>query len=73
MKIAQNIRTEKLLKPTDIEQPILSPLCSLAECGEIFDSMADIVEDDIGFQYKMEMVGITLEDGWIMPIVVILN
>ena len=68
-----SMRKRKLLKATDIEQPVLQPMVNLAECGEAFDTWADDVEADIEYQYNMEMVGITLEDGWVMPIVVILN
>ena len=46
---------------------------SLGMCGEVFDNWADVIEADVDFNYNVEMVGITLEDGWIIPIVVILN
>jgi len=63
------MRKKKLLQPINI----IEPLDNLAECGEMFDLLTDIIEDDMNYEYNVEMIGITLKDGWVMPIVVILN
>ena len=65
------MRTKKLLKPIDQEQPIV--MRSLAECGEAFDRWAEEMERDSVFAFRVQFYGITLEDGWVMPIMVILN
>ena len=49
------------------------PMYSLAVCGEMFDTWADVIEEETEYSYNVYMVGITLEDGMIMPIGIILN
>ena len=66
-------RAWKLLKATDQEQPILAPMYSLAECGEVFDLLAETIEAESEYAFRIYMVGIVLPDGMVMPITAILN